>query len=38
MAGGQGKGALYVKGAFVTNVPEAEIVDRLMDQVRAWKG
>ncbi len=38
MAGGLGKGALYLKGAFVATVPEAEIVDRLMDQVRAWQG
>jgi (E)-4-hydroxy-3-methylbut-2-enyl-diphosphate synthase len=38
VAGGQGKGALYLRGVFVATVPEAEIVDRLMDLVRAWKG
>jgi len=38
IAGGKGKGALYVKGTFVATVDEAEIVARLMDQVRAWQG
>ena len=38
IAGGKGKGALYVKGTFVATVNEAEIVGRLMDQVRAWQG
>lgn len=38
VAGGQGKGAIYVRGTFVATVPEAEIVDRLMEQVRAWRG
>ncbi len=38
VAGGKGKGALYVKGTFVATVDETEIVSRLMDQVRAWRG
>ena len=38
VAGGQGKGAIYLKGAFVATVPENEIVERLMDQVRSWHG
>jgi len=37
IAGGQGKGALYVRGVFVATVPEADILDRLMEQVRAWR-
>lgn len=36
IAGGQGKAALYVKGAFAATIPEAEIVDQLLDQVRRW--
>lgn len=36
IAGGQGKAALYVKGAFVATVPESEIADRLLEQVRLW--
>jgi (E)-4-hydroxy-3-methylbut-2-enyl-diphosphate synthase len=38
IAGGQGKGALYLKGVFVATVPETGIVDRLMELVRAWRG
>lgn len=38
IAGGRGKGALYVKGQCVATVNEAEIVDRLMEEVRAWRG
>jgi (E)-4-hydroxy-3-methylbut-2-enyl-diphosphate synthase len=37
IAGGQGKAALYVRGVSVATVPEADILDRLMEQVRAWK-
>jgi (E)-4-hydroxy-3-methylbut-2-enyl-diphosphate synthase len=37
IAGGQGKAALYVRGAFLTTVPEAEILNRLMDQVKIWR-
>jgi (E)-4-hydroxy-3-methylbut-2-enyl-diphosphate synthase len=36
IAGGQGKAALYVRGAFLATVPEAEILDRLMEQVKIW--
>ncbi len=36
IAGGQGKAALYVRGAFLATVPEAEILDRLMEQVKKW--
>lgn len=36
IAGGQGKAALYVRGTCVATVLESDIVDRLMDQVRAW--
>jgi (E)-4-hydroxy-3-methylbut-2-enyl-diphosphate synthase len=38
IAGGVGKGALYVKGAFLATVPEAEILARLLEQVKLWKG
>ncbi len=37
IAGGQGKAALYVRGAFLATVPEAEILDRLMEQVKIWR-
>jgi (E)-4-hydroxy-3-methylbut-2-enyl-diphosphate synthase len=37
IAGGQGKAALYVRGAFLATVPEAEILDRLMEQVKTWR-
>ncbi|MEI6150782.1 MAG: flavodoxin/ferredoxin-dependent (E)-4-hydroxy-3-methylbut-2-enyl-diphosphate synthase, partial [bacterium] len=37
IAGGQGKAALYVRGICVATVPEADILDRLMEQVRTWK-
>jgi (E)-4-hydroxy-3-methylbut-2-enyl-diphosphate synthase len=37
IAGGQGKAALYVRGTCVATVLEADIVDQLMEQVRAWK-
>ena len=37
IAGGQGKAALYVKGAFVATILEADILDRLMEQVRQWQ-
>ena len=37
IAGGQGKAALYVRGACVATIPEAEILDRLMEQVRNWR-
>jgi len=36
IAGGQGKAALYVRGTFVETVPETDILDRLMEQVKAW--
>lgn len=36
IAGGQGKAALYVRGAFLATVPEAEILDQLMEQVKKW--
>ncbi len=36
IAGGQGKAALYVRGAFLATVPEAEILDQLMEQVTKW--
>jgi (E)-4-hydroxy-3-methylbut-2-enyl-diphosphate synthase len=36
IAGGQGKAALYVRGAFLATVPEAEILDRVMEQVKKW--
>jgi (E)-4-hydroxy-3-methylbut-2-enyl-diphosphate synthase len=36
IAGGQGKAALYVKGAFLETVPEAEILDSLLEQVKKW--
>ena len=38
IAGGQGKAALYVKGTFLATVPEAEILERLLEQVKLWKG
>lgn len=38
IAGGVGKGALYAKGAFLATVPEAEILARLLEQVKLWKG
>lgn len=37
IAGGLGKGALYVRGTCIGTVPEAEILDRLMEQVRMWQ-
>ncbi len=37
IAGGQGKAALYVKGVFVATILEADILDRLMEQVRYWQ-
>ena len=37
IAGGQGKAALYVRGTFLTNVPETDILDRLMEQVKQWR-
>lgn len=37
LAGGQGKAALYVRGVCIGTVPEAELLDRLMEQVRQWK-
>jgi len=36
IAGGLGKGALYVHGVCIATVPEAEILDRLMEQVRTF--
>jgi (E)-4-hydroxy-3-methylbut-2-enyl-diphosphate synthase len=36
IAGGQGKGALYVRGTFVATVPEADILSALMEQVKQW--
>jgi (E)-4-hydroxy-3-methylbut-2-enyl-diphosphate synthase len=36
IAGGQGKAALYVRGTCVATVPEADILARLMEQVRTW--
>jgi (E)-4-hydroxy-3-methylbut-2-enyl-diphosphate synthase len=36
IAGGKGKAALYVRGELLATVPEADILDRLMDQVRQW--
>jgi len=38
IAGGQGKAALYVRGTFIATIPEAEILDRLMEQVKQWRG
>jgi len=38
IAGGQGKAALYVRGAFIATIPEAEILNRLMDQIKQWRG
>jgi (E)-4-hydroxy-3-methylbut-2-enyl-diphosphate synthase len=37
IAGGQGKAALYVKGEFVVTIPESDILNRLIEQVRAWR-
>lgn len=37
IAGGQGKAALYVRGAFLETVPESDILDKLMEQVRQWQ-
>ena len=37
IAGGLGKGALYVRGVCVATVSEDQLLDRLMEQVRAWK-
>jgi (E)-4-hydroxy-3-methylbut-2-enyl-diphosphate synthase len=36
LAGGQGKAALYVRGQCIATVPEADLLDRLMEQVRQW--
>jgi (E)-4-hydroxy-3-methylbut-2-enyl-diphosphate synthase len=36
IAGGKGKAALYVRGELLATVPESDILDRLMDQVRKW--
>jgi (E)-4-hydroxy-3-methylbut-2-enyl-diphosphate synthase len=36
IAGGQGKAALYVRGTCVATVPEADLLARLMEQVRTW--
>lgn len=36
IAGGQGKAALYVRGTFLATVPESDILDRLMEQVKQW--
>lgn len=36
IAGGKGKAALYVRGELLATVPETDILDRLMDQVRQW--
>ncbi|HEX9792771.1 MAG TPA: flavodoxin-dependent (E)-4-hydroxy-3-methylbut-2-enyl-diphosphate synthase [Planctomycetota bacterium] len=37
IAGGGGKGVLYRKGKQVRIVPEAEMVDALVEEIRAWK-
>jgi (E)-4-hydroxy-3-methylbut-2-enyl-diphosphate synthase len=37
IAGGQGKAALYVRGECIGTVEEADLLDRLMERVRAWK-
>ena len=37
IAGGQGKAALYVRGNFLATVPEADILDQLMEQVKQWR-
>ena len=37
IAGGQGKAALYVRGTCVATIPEAEILNRLIEQVRKWQ-
>lgn len=37
IAGGQGKAALYVRGEFAATVPEPDILDRLMEQVKRWR-
>ncbi len=37
IAGGQGKAALYVKGVFLATIQEADIVDKLLEQVQCWK-
>jgi (E)-4-hydroxy-3-methylbut-2-enyl-diphosphate synthase len=36
-AGGDGVGVIYVKGEPVARVPEAQIADALMEQVRRWR-
>jgi (E)-4-hydroxy-3-methylbut-2-enyl-diphosphate synthase len=36
-AGGRGRAALYVRGEHLRTVPEAELVDALMEQVRKWR-
>jgi (E)-4-hydroxy-3-methylbut-2-enyl-diphosphate synthase len=36
IAGGKGKAALYVRGELLATVPEADILDRLMEQVQKW--
>ena len=36
IAGGQGKAALYVRGTCIATVPESDILDRVMEQVRKW--
>ncbi len=37
IAGGQGKAALYVKGTFLATIPEHEILNRLIEQVKTWR-
>ena len=37
VAGGKGKAALYVHGEFRETVDEADVVARLMEQVRSWR-
>ncbi|MEI6564018.1 MAG: flavodoxin-dependent (E)-4-hydroxy-3-methylbut-2-enyl-diphosphate synthase [bacterium] len=37
IAGGHGKAALYVKGAFLATVQEDDILDRLIEQVKSWR-
>jgi (E)-4-hydroxy-3-methylbut-2-enyl-diphosphate synthase len=37
VAGGDGQGVIFVRGEAKAHVPEAEIVDALMAEVKRWK-